>query len=57
MLKDTAYIKFLAPIRGTAKVIFDGKTDLKVGRHLETTGFALGKSELRAIRVLRIQNH
>ena len=32
--------------------------DLKVGRFLETTGFVLGKSELRAaIRVLSIQNH
>jgi hypothetical protein len=72
--KDTVYIKFDAPIKGTARVIFDSKTefgyctgddpksdctieDLKVGRHLETTGFVLGKSELRAIRVLGIQNH
>ncbi len=37
--------------------------DLKVGRHLETVGFALGKSELRgerelrATRVLGIQSH
>jgi hypothetical protein len=28
--------------------------DLKVGRHLETVGFALGKSELRATTVLSI---
>ena len=31
--------------------------DLKVGRHLETVGFVLGKSELRATSVLGIQNH
>jgi hypothetical protein len=31
--------------------------DLKVGRHLETVGFVLGKSELRATSVLNIQNH
>ncbi|HEX4275737.1 MAG TPA: DUF5666 domain-containing protein [Bryobacteraceae bacterium] len=30
--------------------------DLKVGRHLETVGFVLGKSELRATSVLSIQN-
>ncbi len=74
VLKDTVYMKFDAPIMGTAKVIFDSKTefgycapddlkrdctidDLKVGRHLETTGFVLGKSEMRAIRVLSIQSH
>ena len=31
--------------------------DLKVGRHLETVGFVLGKSELRATSVLSIQYH
>jgi hypothetical protein len=31
--------------------------DLKVGRHLETVGFVLGKSELRATSVLGIQHH
>jgi hypothetical protein len=31
--------------------------DLNVGRHLETVGFVLGKSELRATSVLSIQNH
>lgn len=31
--------------------------DLKVGRHLETVGFVLGKSELRATSVLNIQSH
>jgi hypothetical protein len=31
--------------------------DLRVGRHLETVGFVLGKSELRATSVLSIQNH
>jgi hypothetical protein len=31
--------------------------DLKVGSHLETVGFVLGKSELRATSVLSIQNH
>jgi len=31
--------------------------DLKVGRHLETVGFVLGKSDLRATSVLSIQNH
>ncbi len=70
--KDAAWIKFHPPIRGTAKVDFDGNTefrycasddpghtctinDLKVGRHLETTGFVLGKGEMRAVRVLSIQ--
>jgi hypothetical protein len=31
--------------------------DLKVGRHLETVGFVLGKSELRATSVLNISNN
>jgi hypothetical protein len=31
--------------------------DLKVGRHLETVGFVVGKSEMRATRVLGIQKH
>jgi hypothetical protein len=31
--------------------------DLKVGRHLETVGFVLGKSELRATSVLNIHSH
>lgn len=31
--------------------------DLKVGRHLETVGFVLGKTELRATSVLSIQSH
>jgi hypothetical protein len=31
--------------------------DLKVGRHLETVGFVLGKSELRATSVLGIRKH
>jgi hypothetical protein len=39
-----------APIRGCTL------DDLKVGRHLETAGFVLGKSELRATSVLSIQN-
>jgi hypothetical protein len=72
-LKDTAYIKFDKPVKGTARVVFDGGTefsycvdernrdcsldDLKIGRHLETVGFVTGKNELRATRVLGIQNH
>lgn len=31
--------------------------DLKVGRHLETVGFVVGKDEMRATRVLGIQKH
>ena len=31
--------------------------ELKIGRHLETVGFVLGESELRATNVLGIQNH
>ena len=74
VLKDTAYIRFDAPVKVTAKVIFDSRTefgycasddlkrdcsvdDLRVGRHLDTVGFVVGKSELRATRVLGIQNH
>ena len=74
VLKDSAYIKFDAPVKGSGKVIFDRTTefdycagddpghdctldDLKVGRHLETVGFVLGKSELRATSVLGIRNH
>ena len=74
ILKDTVYIKFEAPDKGSGKVIFDSRTefrycagddlkractaeDLKVGRHLDTAGFVLGKSELRATRVLNIQSH
>jgi len=73
VLKDTAYIKFDAPVKGTARVDFDSRTqfgycvddhnrdcsldDLKIGRHLETIGFVLGKNELRATRVLGIQNY
>jgi len=76
VVKDTVYIKFDPPLKGTGKVSFDRKTefggycvppdnakrscmidDLKVGRHFETTGFVLGRTELRAIRVLSIQNH
>jgi hypothetical protein len=75
VLKDTAYIKFDAPVKGSAKVIFDTKTefgycvrnndvkrdctvaDLKVGRHLETIGFVLARNELRATRVLGIEDH
>jgi Domain of unknown function (DUF5666) len=73
VLKDTAYIKFDAPVHGTARVVFDSRTefgycvgddhkrdcsldDLKIGRHLGTVGFVLGKHELRATRVLGIQN-
>jgi hypothetical protein len=74
VFKDTVYIKFDAPVKGSARVIFDRGTefgdcarddpkhdctvhDLKVGRHLGTIGFVLGKSELRATSVLGIQNH
>jgi hypothetical protein len=74
VLKGAVYIKFDAPAKGTARVIFDSRTefgycagddpardctidDLNVGRHLETTGFVLGKSELRAIQMVSIQNH
>ncbi len=74
VLKDTVYIKNGPPLKGSAKVIFDSKTefgycagdtlnvpctvdDLKVGRHLDTVGFVLGKSEIRATRVLNIQSH
>jgi hypothetical protein len=74
VLKDTVYIKFVAPVKGSAKVTFDSRTDfrycagddlkrdctvddLKVGRHLDTVGFILGKSELQATRVLNIQSH
>jgi len=73
VLKDTAYIKFDAPVKGTDRVVFDSGTefgycvdehnrdcgldDLKIGRHLETVGFVTEKNELRAARVLGIQNH
>jgi uncharacterized protein DUF5666 len=74
VLKDTVYIKFDAPVKGSGKVTFDSTTefdycagdnpvrgctidDLKVGRHLETVGFVLGGSELRATSVLGIQAH
>ena len=67
VLKDAVYIKFDAPVKGSGKVTFDRMTefdwcgcaldDLKAGRHLETVGFVLGKSELRATSVLSIQNH
>jgi hypothetical protein len=68
VLKDAVYIKFDAPVKGSGKVTFArcavdvparGCTidDLKVGRHLETVGFVLGKSELRATSVLAIRNH
>jgi hypothetical protein len=74
VLKDTVYIAFDAPAKGSAKVVFDSRTefdycavddpkrsctidDLKVGRHLETVGFVLGKSELRATSVLGIQSN
>ena len=74
VLKDTVYIKFDAPVQGSAKVIFDRNTefrycdgedlkrtcmpaDLKLGHHLDTIGFLLARSELRATRVLGIQEH
>ncbi len=74
VLKDTVYMKFGPPLKGSAKVIFDSRTefgycagdtlnvpctvdDLKVGRFLDTVGFVLGKSEIRATRVLNIQSH
>ncbi len=74
VLKDAVYIEFDAPAKGSAKVVFDSRTefdycavddpargctinDLKVGRHLETVGFVLRKSELRATSVLGIQSH
>jgi hypothetical protein len=72
VLKDAVYIKFDAPVKGSGKVTFDRTTefdwcgsaergctvdDLKAGRHLETVGFVLGKSELRATSVLSIQSH
>ena len=73
VLGDMVYIKFAAPVKGSARVIFDSRTefgycagddlnractfdDLKVGRFLDTVGFVLGKSELRATRVLNIQS-
>jgi len=74
VLKDTVYVKFYAPVKGSGKVIFDSSTefvycagddlkractfdDLKLGRFLETVGFVVGKSELRATRVLNIKSH
>jgi hypothetical protein len=72
--KDTVYLEFEPPVKGSGKVIFDSGTefsycasddperactvdDLKVGRHLDTVGFVLEKSEIRATRVLNIQSH
>jgi hypothetical protein len=74
VIKNTVYIKFEPPIKGSARVIFDSRTefsycagddlkractidDLMAGRHLDTVGFVLGRRELRATRVLNIQNH
>jgi hypothetical protein len=74
IVKDTVYIKFDSPVKGSAAVTFDSSTefgycagddpqhdctigDLKVGRHLETVGFIVGKGEMRATRVLGIQKH
>lgn len=73
VLKDTIYLKFDKPVKGTGKVIFDAGTDfrscafedlkrdctpddLKVGHSLEIIGFLLGERELRATKVLGIQN-
>jgi hypothetical protein len=73
VLKDTIYIKFDKPVKGTGKVIFDAGTDfrscafenlkrdctpndLKVGHSLEVIGLLLGEQELRATKVLGIQN-
>jgi hypothetical protein len=72
VLKDAVYMNFDAPAKGNGKVTFDRTTefdwcgspkrgctlaDLKIGRHLETVGFVLGKNELHATSVLSIQNH
>jgi len=71
---DAVYIKFDAPVKGRAKVIFDNNTDLhycagddltractladlRISRHLDTIGFILTPSQLRATRVLGIQDH
>jgi Domain of unknown function (DUF5666) len=74
VLKDTVYIKFDPPIKGSARIVFDTRTEwgycagddpkrdcivgeLRVGRHLETVGFVVGKREMRATRVLSLEKH